>query len=133
MMKYLFSILTTIILYSSCTLNNIDQSDSNDYWSKYLSEEVTVEGIAYNSKLGAFVAVNQEEPLWIESFHNWPLGYYGKRVVVTGIVIIKHDLLVFIQKEAEPQVTGVPVAEGTDLHLKRKRYLLKNATWNLIE
>ena len=63
----------------------------------------------------------------------WPEDYYGKTVDVTGVVIKKYDLPVFIPKEGQPVVTGIPVSEGTDLHEASKRYLLRKATWKLIE
>jgi hypothetical protein len=131
-MKYFIIFFNFIVFFTSCTTGK-NISDSNDYWSKYLSKEVTVRGTAENMKVGAFVAGKNQEGLYIESLGYWPDGFSGKEVEVTGVLIKKYDLPVFIPKEGEPVATGIPVSEGTDLHEASKRYLLKNATWKLIE
>ena len=131
-MKYFIILLVFIVFFSSCTTDK-NISDSNDYWSKYLSKEVTIRGTAENMKVGAFVAGKNQEGLYIESLDYWPDGFSGKEVAVKGVLIKRYDLPVFIPKEGEPVLTGIPVSEGTDLHEASKRYLLKNATWKLIE
>ena len=133
MMKYLAIFLTLIAVFASCTTENTNNSDSNDYWSQYLSKEVTIRGTAENMKVGAFVAGKHIEGLYIDSLNYWPDDFNGKEVEVTGVVIKRHDLPVFIQKEGEPIISGIPVPKGTDLHSASKRYLLKNANWKLVE
>jgi hypothetical protein len=84
-----------------------------------------------NAKLGAILQLsNPSTSIWIESLSFWPEKYRGKRVSVTGTVIKRHDLPVFIQKIGEPARTGIPVPEGTDLHSASKRYLIENARWS---
>ncbi len=133
MMRFTTIILIVLILFASCSTKELDNSDSNDYWSRYLSEEVTIRGIAQNHKTGAYVQIINRQGLYIDFLNYWPEDYNGKTIEVTGVVIKKHDLPVFIPKEGEPVVTGIPVPEGTDIHEASKRYLLKNATWKLIE
>jgi hypothetical protein len=65
-------------------------------------------------------------------------GYYlggeqGKRVRVTGTVIERHNLPVFIPRKDELPVQGIPVPEGTDLHKASRRFLLQDAKWVVVE
>ena len=133
MMKYLTILLILLAFCVSCAANDNNKSDSNDYWENYLSKEVTISGIAENMKVGAFVSVRNQEGLYIDSLDIWPDGYHRKVVEVKGVVIKKHDLPVFIQKDGQPAISGIPVPEGTDLHAESKRYLLKDSTWKLAE
>ena len=101
-----------------------------------LGKRITVEGWAVNSKGGAEV-VGDDFSAWIDGLDFWPEGYYtggdrGKRVKVTGVLAEDHALPVFIQKKGEPIPQGIPVPEGTDLHKASHRYLLKDATWELV-
>lgn len=101
-----------------------------DYWSTYLSKEVKLKGIAGNAKMGAFIKTGETDAIiWIDSLDEWPDGFTGNTVQVTGVVTVRYDLPVFVEKKGEPEKSGVPVPEGTDLHEESKRYLLKNATW----
>jgi hypothetical protein len=105
-------------------------------WSVLLGRSVTIEGTAVNAKLGALLLGEGE--IWIDGLDGWPEGFYlggdkGKRVRVTGIVIEKHDLPVFVPKPGELPRTGMPVPEGTDLNEASQRFLLKDARWTLIE
>src|ERR1700722_11175683 len=75
-------------------------------WSGYLGQMVTLEGKAANSKLGALL-LGKDEAIWIDGLDSWPVGFYSgdqsKRLRVTGTVIMKDDLPVFVQKPGEPQ------------------------------
>jgi len=102
-----------------------------------IGREITVVGWAVNRKNGAQL-VGDGLDLWIEDLASWPDGYYeggdrGKKVRVTGILAQDHGLPVFVPKEGEPVVQGIPVEEGTDLEKAGLRYVLKNATWDLVE
>ena len=44
-----------------------------------------------------------------------------------------HDLPVFVQKPDELPVQGMPVPEGTDLHAASRRYVVRDATWSLLQ
>ena len=104
-------------------------------WSACLGQSVTVEGTAINMKLGAIVSRDGAH-IWIDGLWEWPSGYYlggdeGKRVRVTGTVIQRHDLPVFVRKAGEPLIAGIPVPEGTNLYEASRRFLLKDAKWSL--
>jgi hypothetical protein len=102
-----------------------------------IGKEITVVGWAVNSKIGALL-VGDGLDLWIEDLAGWPDGYYeggerGKKVKVTGILEQDHGLPVFVPREGEPVVQGIPVEEGTDLEKASLRYVLKNAKWEPVE
>jgi hypothetical protein len=71
---------------------------------------------------------------------SWPNGYYlkenyekTKSIKVTGILIEKNDLPVFVQNESDSILQqGIPVPKGTDLKNASHRYLLKKYKWNEI-
>ena len=103
-----------------------------------LGKEITVVGWAVNRKNGAELVGEGGIELWIHDLASWPEGYYeggdrGKKVKVTGILTQDHGLPVFVPKEGEPVVQGIPVEEGTDLEKASLRYVLKNARWELVE
>ena len=102
-----------------------------------LGKEITVEGWAVNRKNGAQLVGDGFE-LWIEDLAGWPEGYYtggdkGRKVMAKGILAQDHGLPVFVPKENEPIVQGIPVEEGTDLEKAGLRYILKKATWAPVE
>jgi hypothetical protein len=102
-----------------------------------LGKEITVEGWAVNRKNGAQLVGDGFE-VWIEDLAGWPEGYYtggdkGRKVTVKGILAQDHGLPVFVPKKDEPIVQGIAVEEGTDLEKASLRYILKKATWALVE
>lgn len=101
-------------------------------WASKLGQTVTVEGQASNAKLGAIVGA-EPAPIWIDGLDAWPEEVAWKRVQVTGTVIERHDLPVFVRKEGEPEMAGMPVPPGTDLHAASRRFLLKDARWKRID
>jgi hypothetical protein len=106
-------------------------------WAGLLGQSITVEGTAQNAKLGAVLS-DGGSSIWIDELDSWPEGFCvgeepGKRVRVTGTVIERSDLPVFVPKEGEPPRAGIPVAEGTDLEKASRRFLLKDAKWDLVK
>jgi hypothetical protein len=116
-----------------------ERSASGQAWAKLLGQKVTLEGHACDMKVGALLVCDGDMGgIFIDGLSFWPDGYYsggekGRRVRVTGTVIQKADLPVFIPKPGEPVPQGIPMPEGTDLNEASKRYLLKGATWTLID
>ena len=73
--------------------------------------------------------------IWINELESWPEGFYkggdeGVVVEVTGVLIGKYDLPVYIQKDGEPAGAGIPVPEGTDLKMASFRLLIDKAKWS---
>ncbi len=69
--------------------------------------------------------------IWIDDLRNWPNEMWGKSVSVTGVVIGRYDLTVFIPSRRNRGIQGIPIPKGTDLHNASHRYLLKDTTWKL--
>jgi hypothetical protein len=108
-----------------------DEKKSKDVLASQLGKKVTLSGEAqHRGKLGAAL-LGKDFDIWIEGLPYWPNEMQGKRVSVTGTVIERHDLPVFIPNRKYPGVQGIPVPKGTDLHKASHRYLLKDATWKL--
>ncbi|MCA9690521.1 MAG: hypothetical protein KC636_12990 [Myxococcales bacterium] len=95
-----------------------------------LGERVTVTGTPINRKGGAALDVDGEH-LWIDGLHSWPddIIARGGPLSVQGVLAEDHGLPVFVPKDDEPIVQGVPVPEGTDLKAASRRYLLRQASW----
>src|SRR5438552_13730303 len=104
------SVLLLLLALGYCQQPNPEQSKeipksdtwAND-WAELLGQEVTLEGTAVNGKAGALLMSDDEASVAMHGLDAWPEGYQEvgdkrKRVRVTGTVILKHDLPVFIQK-----------------------------------
>lgn len=104
------------------------RDDAPSPWESKLGQVIMVEGTAVNAKLGALVDTGSET-LWIDGMHSWPESAWDRRVKVTGRVIERSDLPVFVQKEGEPRMQGIPVPAGTDIEKARRRFLLSEVQW----
>jgi hypothetical protein len=108
-----------------------------DDFNKHLGETLTLEGFAANSKLGAEL-VGDKNSIWIDGIDAWPEGFYrggdkGKRLRVTGTVVKRDDLPVFFAKPGEPPRQGMPLQSEEELDKAKWRFLLKDATWVVLE
>ncbi len=106
-------------------------------WSKHLGQKVTLEGTAANAKVGPLLE-GDGEAIWIDGMDEWPQGFYtgegkGKRLRVSGTVITRDDLPVFVQKPGELPRAGMPVKNEDDLEKAKWRFLLKDATWVVVK
>jgi hypothetical protein len=106
-------------------------------WSAFLGRTVTLEGRAANAKLGALLD-NGTNIIWIDGLDEWPEGFYpgegkGKRVRVTGTVIKRDDLPVFVQEPGGPSKAGIPVRSKADLERVRGRFLLTDVRWMVLD
>lgn len=144
--KYGFFILTTIILNSCRSQYSKEYTDIKKRqigkWSPLLNNEVTLIGEAKNSKLGALLAIRKDSiVIWIDGIRSWPIDYAMdennfETLEVTGTLIEKYDLPIFRKKElssGEIQRSGIPVRYGINLKLASHRFLLKDATWIIID
>lgn len=94
-----------------------------------LSQSVTLEGVARDAKLGAFLQLDHGGAVWIDGLHAFPPAVRGKRLRVTGTLIERSDLPVLVERPGEPHMQGIPVPAGTDVEKARQRLLLRGATW----
>ena len=96
-------------------------------------ETITVTGVARDAKQGAMLE-GEERNHWIGDLEAWPDDMLNKRVKVTGRLEKRADQPVFHQlKPGEPQVSGIPVPEGTDLKAASVRQVITGARWELAE
>lgn len=107
-------------------------------WDKYVGKHVTVEGIALDSKSGAVVSSGKGPDIFIDGLENWPDGFYlgqrkGKKVLVTGLVVVRNVLPAFVDEKYGPRKTGIPVEKESDVAAAEKKYLLQDAKWMLQE
>jgi len=98
-----------------------------------LGQVITVDGTAEDAKLGALLLTDDSMSIWIDGLDAWPSGVRGKNVQVTGKVIQRSDLPVFVRQEGEPEMQGIPVPRGTDVEKARRRLLLAEAKWKVLE
>jgi hypothetical protein len=100
------------------------------YRARQVGERINVRGVAWNYKLGAFLAGPN---LWVDvPSASWPSDVASNRVEVTGTVAERYDLPVFINDPCKPPGPGVPVFFGTDLHEASRRLILEDATWKIV-
>ncbi len=136
MKKIILTFLSISIISLLCVVPSQAQPEKIIF-NDYLGKSITLEGKAVNAKMGALL-IGDNFSIWIDGLDAWPEGYYqggddGKRIKVTGILIEKYDLPVFIPNKGELPVSGIPIPKGTDLKEASHRYLLENAEWELIE
>jgi hypothetical protein len=109
--------------------------DKTDRWHEQLGKRVTLTGEAHNAKMGALLE-GKDFMIWVDlPGEAWPNGMYhgndeGDPVVVTGTVVQRSDLPVFIAEPGEMDKAGIPMPPGTDLEEARKRYILEDVTWS---
>jgi hypothetical protein len=136
----ILDLLLTLVALAACTRPTATGAAASSSastslpspWEARLGQVVTIEGTAEDAKLGA-VLTRPGDMVWIDGLDAWPRGLRGKRVQVTGKVIQRADLPVFVQREGEPQEQGIPVPPGTDVEKARRRFLLTEARWKVVE
>jgi len=97
MKTLLFLLFIIVVWVTPCASGDQIKGAAEDYWSEYLLQEISIEGLAMDAKFVAFIQPDKpERAIWIDSLSNWPEGYLGSQVKATGIVIQKYDLPVFI-------------------------------------
>jgi hypothetical protein len=103
---------------------------NKEEFADQLGKQITLVGEAQNLKEGSLLA-GKNFSIFIDSLESWPNEFAFKKVVVTGVVIERHDLPVYIKRPGSLPQAGIAVPPGTDLHKAAHRYLLKDAKWKL--
>ncbi|MHA3775414.1 hypothetical protein ACXR0O_28165 [Verrucomicrobiota bacterium sgz303538] len=94
-----------------------------------LGRRITLVGEAQSRKQGAAFQ-GPDFFCWVDGLKRWPKNIDGKRVSVTGTLIERHDLPVYVHRDGEPPGVGEAVPLGTDLREASHRFLLKDAKWH---
>ena len=113
-------------------------------WDEKVGQIVTVEGRLELCKMG-WLLTGAHGSIWLDtvplvvgqgqfgdSLRSPMTGMNGTTVRVTGTVVERQDKPVFIEKQGEPPVAGIPCPEGTNLKEARKRHLLTDIAWSLV-
>jgi len=93
-----------------------------------LGKPVTLIGEAEVQKEGACLR-GMDFHIYVDALQDWPKELVGKKVSVSGIVIERYDLPVYVSRPGGPVRDARPVPAGTDVHKAAHRYLLKDAKW----
>ena len=107
-------------------------------WERVLGRKITLEGKAANAKAGALLLSEDGREIWIDGRDEWPAGLAGagaqaRRLRVTGTVIRRDDLPALVAVPGEPERAGIPVASERELEGARIRYLLADASWEVVD
>ena len=95
-------------------------------------QRVSIVGVAREAKVGP-VVVTDNGIVWIGDLECWPERFVGRRVRVEGVFAVRADLPVFVRKEGEPEKSGIPVSSPEEVAEARKRTVLTDAKWELLE
>jgi hypothetical protein len=101
-------------------------------WAELVGRCVVAEGYSGGgAKTGAsldggswsigLIVASASERTWLELAP-------GALVRARGVVAVRADRPVFVQKPGEPVMQGIPVPEGTDLESARRRHVIEQAT-----
>jgi len=105
-------------------------------WPRQLGRSVTIEGAPGNAKLGA-VLQGDGWSIWVDGLDEWPADLLqqvkGRRLRVTGTVIMRDDLPAYVQRPGEPAKAGVAVSSEEELSAARRRFLLAEARGSVVE
>ncbi len=138
-MKTLTALLLLTLLTTTAASAKPTPMDWPQSWTTHIGKKVTLYGKAIDEKSGAALYCVGKAfcpAIYIDGLDTWPDGLYlggdaGKSVIVTGTVIERDDLPVFIENKNEPAKQGIPVPPGTDLKKASHRFLLKDAKWEV--
>jgi len=120
------------LLLASCSSSASPEDENLIAWKESIrrgeelerrvGEAVEVEGQVRFSKSGVTI-----DDLYIDG--RPPEGAQGRRYRVRGRLIRKDDFPVFRDTAENRDRAGIPVPEGIDLDLARRRYLIADPVW----
>ncbi len=127
-MRNVLVLLTVLCLIGGCSHGGKTSTAATT--RPTVGSRVTWRGVAANHKLGAFLT---GPGIWVDLPEtHWPSEVVGKAVEVQGTIVERHDLPVFIADPDEPEVAGIPVPPGTDLHEASRRLVLEQVIWKAV-
>lgn len=141
--KILGILLLQVFCICGCYKTRQDQHDhgviienlKKEDLKSFIGKKITITGKPVNVKAGAILLVDDKIDLCMDDMDRWPDGFYTseeepKTVKVTGILLERNDLPVYIPDDKNPiHQQGIPVLKGTDLEEASHRYLLKEYKW----
>ena len=105
-------------------------------WDKYDGKRIRLVGSVSwerTKEYGVAVEVNSQL-VWLEGVSSWRSERpAGKKVLLTGVLGAVDDKPVFRYKRGDPFGVGLPVPEPFDPDKLRRRYVLRNATWEFLD
>jgi len=135
-----------LFIFNSCSGSLHGQNEKGiaiqhfDYSTlkQYVGKKITVTGKAQNLKIGARLVCDNGTIIWMDDIDSWPAGYYlgeddSKTVRVAGKLIEKNDLPIVGDNKGDLKIQGMSVPEGANEKEINHRYLLKDASWEVIE
>ena len=109
---------------------NIERPADPDYFAKHVGETITVRGTGSYQKIGfSLGSLDGAVYLDLEPKEN----LQGRHMIVTGRLVEKFDLPVFIPDPTKEAIQGIPVPAGTDLHKASRRLVLENPQIEIID
>jgi hypothetical protein len=86
---------------------------------KYVNKKVTLEGVAYNAKLGAVVQIGSYV-VYIDGVQGWTNNIVGKRISVTGLLI---------RKKGTPLINNGGIVKSG---IEGSYYVLEKPEWKVV-
>jgi len=115
-------LLILIILNFVINIKHMNSQDSNIIQKG----DTILIGYATNMKIGAGILTSDETLYYIENLASWNKMYYGKKVIVSGsLVLIKHK-----KSKNEGSITLQDIHFEGHCWIQKK---IKNAIWRLYE
>jgi hypothetical protein len=75
--------------------------------------------------------------IWIDGLDEWPSDLLqqceGRRLRVSGTVIMREDLPAVVRRPGEPASAGVEASSEEELKTARRRFLLTGVRWSVVE
>jgi hypothetical protein len=116
------------VLLSGCAYPDSERAVASS--RPIVGTRVTLRGTAENPKAGAFLGGPE---IYVDlPGTQLPPEVIGRSVEVTGMVVERHDLPVFIDDPSGPHLAGIPVPPGTNLHEASRRLILENVNWRTV-
>src|SRR5687767_3745954 len=116
-MKFIFSLAVISSTALGCARSTpLQQSQAQDWptdWDELTGKVIVLEGRATNPKMGP-VLVGEQNSIWID-LPSWPAEIdtdspSSTRLRVSGKVIRRADVPVFLHQEGQQDRAGIPVA-----------------------
>lgn len=109
-------------------------SGAIDRWRSMVGQTIVVEGTALNAKFGGLIEC-KDVHFWLDHAAAWPTELYGRKVRVTGRLVERSDLPVMEMPEDRKRLLGgvMYVPKGTEIERAKRRFVIEQPRWELLE